>query len=112
VPGEGDKNTINPAAPVAAPSTPVAPVSAARSFFDQHKTVIAVGILILVAIAAGFGLGLFVRGAGKDKNRLVLYGNVDLRQVDLAFNNSERIAEVLVARRVRAEIRLAPSGAP
>jgi len=27
---------------------------------------------------------------------LVLYGNVDLRQVDLAFNNSERIAEVLV----------------
>jgi len=27
---------------------------------------------------------------------LVLYGNVDLRQVELAFNNSERIAEVLV----------------
>jgi len=27
---------------------------------------------------------------------LVLYGNIDLRQVDLAFNNSERIAEVLV----------------
>jgi HlyD family secretion protein len=96
VPGEGDKNTINPAAPVAAPSTPVAPVSAARSFFDQHKAVIAIGILILVAIAAGFGLGLFVQGSGKDQSRLVLYGNVDLRQVDLAFNNSERIAEVLV----------------
>src|SRR5581483_986838 len=27
---------------------------------------------------------------------LLLYGNVDLRQVQLAFNNSERIAEVLV----------------
>jgi HlyD family secretion protein len=27
---------------------------------------------------------------------LVLYGNVDLRQVDLAFNNNERIAAVLV----------------
>jgi HlyD family secretion protein len=27
---------------------------------------------------------------------LVLYGNVDLRQVDLAFNNSERITAVLV----------------
>jgi HlyD family secretion protein len=27
---------------------------------------------------------------------LLLYGNVDLRQVELAFNNSERIAEVLV----------------
>jgi HlyD family secretion protein len=95
VPGEGEKNTINPAAPVAASSTPVAPVSAARSFFDQHKTIIAIGILILVAIAAGFGLGL-LRGSGKDQSRLVLYGNVDLRQVDLAFNNSERIAEVLV----------------
>ena len=31
-----------------------------------------------------------------DPNRLLLYGNVDLRQVELAFNNSERIAEVLV----------------
>ena len=31
--------------------------------------------------------------AGKD---LLLYGNVDLRQVQLAFNNSERIAAVLV----------------
>src|SRR5438105_2183066 len=27
---------------------------------------------------------------------LVLYGNVDLRQVDLAFNSNERIAAVLV----------------
>ena len=27
---------------------------------------------------------------------LVLYGNVDLREVDLAFNNNERIAAVLV----------------
>ena len=31
-----------------------------------------------------------------DAKELVLYGNVDLRQVDLAFNNSERIAAVLV----------------
>jgi HlyD family secretion protein len=96
VPGEGDKNTINPAAPVAVPPMHATPVSAARSFFDQHKTAIVAGILILVAIASGFGLGLFVRGSSKDQNRLVLYGNVDLRQIDLAFNNSERIAEVLV----------------
>ena len=97
--GDGDGNTIKPAAAAAEPASTPAPapqVSAARSFFDQHKTLIVVGVLILVAIAAGFGLGLFVRGSGKDQNRLVLYGNVDLRQVDLAFNNSERIAEVLV----------------
>ena len=30
------------------------------------------------------------------RTQLVLYGNVDLRQVDLAFNGSERIAAVLV----------------
>jgi HlyD family secretion protein len=99
VSGEGDGNTIKSAGAPAAPSStpmPALPVSAARSFFDQHKAFIVVGVLILVAIAAGFGLGLFARGSGKDQNRLVLYGNVDLREVDLAFNNSERIAEVLV----------------
>lgn len=31
-----------------------------------------------------------------DARELVLYGNVDLRQVDVAFHNSERIAAVLV----------------
>jgi HlyD family secretion protein len=54
------------------------------------------GLVILVAIAAGFGLGRLWRTPDKNENRLVLYGNVDLRQVDLAFNDSERIAEVLV----------------
>jgi HlyD family secretion protein len=31
-----------------------------------------------------------------EPNQLILYGNIDLRQVELSFNNSERIAEVLV----------------
>jgi HlyD family secretion protein len=55
-----------------------------------------IGLLVLVAIAAGFGLGRIGRHSDTSQNRLVLYGNIDLRQVDLAFNNSERIAEVLV----------------
>jgi len=55
-----------------------------------------VGLLLLVAVAAGFGLGRIGRNSDASQNRLVLYGNIDLRQVDLAFNNSERIAEVLV----------------
>jgi len=55
-----------------------------------------VGLLILVSIAAGFGLGRIGRVSDKRQNRLALYGNIDLRQVDLAFNNNERIAEVLV----------------
>jgi HlyD family secretion protein len=86
VPGEGDKN----------PTDAVTPATPAPSFIGRHKIFIVVGVLILVAIAAGVGLGLFVRGSGKDQNRLLLYGNVDLREVDLAFNNSERITEVLV----------------
>jgi len=53
-------------------------------------------LIILAALAIGFGLGRLGGKSKKDPNRLVLYGNVDLRQVELAFNNSERIAEVLV----------------
>src|SRR5262252_5659687 len=55
----------------------------------------------IIAAAAG-AVGLVIAfiwwrahratGAGE----LVLHGNVDLRQVELAFNNSERIASVLV----------------
>jgi len=67
-----------------------------RSFFDRYKIFWIVGFLILVAIAVGFGLGRLGRNSDKNQDRLVLYGNVDLRQVDLAFNNSDRIAEVLV----------------
>jgi len=55
-----------------------------------------VGLVILAAIAAGFGLGRLKSTSEKSQNRLILYGNVDLRQVELAFNNSERIAQVLV----------------
>ena len=54
------------------------------------------GVLILLALAIGFGLGRIGKNPAKPQNQLALYGNVDLRQVELSFNNSERIAEVLV----------------
>jgi HlyD family secretion protein len=58
------------------------------------KTRWVVAVLVATAVAAGLGFWLAHRsGAGP---RLVIYGNVDLRQVDLAFNGSERIVEVLV----------------
>jgi HlyD family secretion protein len=95
VSGEVDKNATDPAAPLI-PPTPAAPTTPARSIVGRYKIFIIVGLLILVAIAAGFGLWRHERSAEENQNRLVLYGNVDLRQVDLAFNNSERIAEVLV----------------
>jgi HlyD family secretion protein len=53
-------------------------------------------LAVLAALAIGIALGKFLGGSKKDPNLLVLFGNVDLRQVELAFNNSERIAEVLV----------------
>jgi len=56
-------------------------------------------LLIPVVLAlAGAGLYLWDRNhAGtEDATRLTLYGNVDLREVDLAFDAAEHVAEVLV----------------
>lgn len=56
-------------------------------------------LLILAIVAAGAGLALWSLGrdgTGSANGPLVLYGNVDLRQVNLAFNDSGRIAAVLV----------------
>ncbi len=47
-----------------------------------------------VGAVAAFLLWRFFTGASAGP--LVLYGNLDLRQVELAFNNSERISEVFV----------------
>lgn len=66
---------------------------------SKKKKVLVAGVILLVVLAAvaiGFGLGRSWANSKKEKNQLVLYGNVDLRQVELAFNNNERIAEVLV----------------
>jgi HlyD family secretion protein len=86
---EGENATL-PTTPTVDPP----PATPTRPFFERYKIVLIVGLLI--AIAAGFALDRLGRSTDKNENRLVLYGNVDLRQVDLAFNNSERIAEVLV----------------
>jgi HlyD family secretion protein len=53
-------------------------------------------LAVLVVIAGGGGIWWWLSHRKSDTNELVLYGNVDLRQVQLAFNNSDRIAEVLV----------------
>jgi HlyD family secretion protein len=90
-----DQSDNNQTDPVGLPG-PAAPATPPRSFLGRYKTYVVVGVLIFAAIAAGFALGRIGRNSNKTENRLVLYGNIDLRQVDLAFNNSERIAEVLV----------------
>src|SRR5262245_37969187 len=52
-------------------------------------------LLVAAAVAAVAGVVRLARRS-KAAGELVLYGNIDLRQVDLAFNNSERIEAVLV----------------
>lgn len=54
-------------------------------------------VLFLLALAASAaGLVWWLNHRQQPTNELTLYGNVDLRQVQLAFNNSERIVAVLV----------------
>jgi HlyD family secretion protein len=52
-------------------------------------------VALLVLAAVGSGLWWHTHPAATD-GVLMLYGNVDFRQASIAFNGSERIAEVLV----------------
>lgn len=58
--------------------------------------------LILVALAVAIGLGWYFRVpqalglVAPEKTALTLYGNVDIRQVSLAFRVSGRLSQVLV----------------
>jgi HlyD family secretion protein len=95
-----DRPTEPPANLAPAYTTPVAPaVSPARTAGSGKKKSVLVGLLALAVVAvlaAGYAGVQYWRQSNTDPNRLLLYGNVDLRQVELAFNGSERIAEVLV----------------
>jgi HlyD family secretion protein len=56
-------------------------------------------LLLVFAILIGlFGFAILHRGLKNNQShdQLILYGNVDIRQVDLAFNGAERIANMLV----------------
>jgi len=60
----------------------------------KGKKVLLVILLVIVAAAGVIALWRSIHGK-KGGNELVLYGNVDIRQVDLAFNANERIEKVL-----------------
>src|SRR5437879_24978 len=54
-------------------------------------------IVVLLAVAGALAsVPWWLTQRHKTAQELTLYGNVDLRQVQLAFNNSERITAVLV----------------
>src|SRR4030095_6388468 len=65
----------------------------------MRRTILIV-LLILIG-AATVGLTWWLTRRENNSRELVFHGNVDLRQVQLSFNNSERIAAVLVQEGVR-----------
>ncbi len=52
-------------------------------------------VVVLLLVAGGVFL-VYQREESSENGSLQLYGNVDVREVDLTFNNSEHIAELLV----------------
>lgn len=59
----------------------------------MNKKLLALPVLV---VAAGAALWWATRGPPGSANELVLHGNVDIRQVELTFNASGRIDQVLV----------------
>src|SRR5271163_4729994 len=55
-----------------------------------------ISLIMAFLVLAGAGATWWLVARDAPRLGLVLYGDVDLRQVDLAFNDSERIATVLV----------------
>jgi HlyD family secretion protein len=58
---------------------------------NKKKPLVAVAIIVLLAVAAGLAWWWHGRSA-RNAGELVLYGNVDIRQVSLAFDGSGRVA--------------------
>ena len=83
-------------APPAKTAPPRPPAPPAQTGWSGKKKALVAGLAVFAVLAIGYGLLRFWEQPKTDPNRLLLYGNVDLRQVELAFNNSERVAEVLV----------------
>jgi len=59
----------------------------------KHKLLV---VSLVVIIALGTILFWKFNQSGESEQQLTLYGNVDIRQVQLAFNGNQRIASILV----------------
>jgi HlyD family secretion protein len=66
---------------------------------NKRLVIAATGLVITAAVLAGW---YFNRQQG-DTDTLVLFGNIDIRQVSLAFNGSERVADMRVQEGDRVE---------
>jgi HlyD family secretion protein len=96
--GTKEHSNLAPAQPAPPGKTALSrpPAPPAQTGWSGKKKALVAGVVALAVLAIGYELVRLWEQPKTDPNRLRLYGNVDLRQVELAFNNSERIAEVLV----------------
>jgi HlyD family secretion protein len=85
--------TPNAAAPTAAPVAGAAPTQGKPI---RRTLLIAFLLIIVLVIGVGGWLAWWLLPRSKTVDQLNLHGNVDLRQVNLPFNDNERIAAVLV----------------
>jgi HlyD family secretion protein len=60
------------------------------------RKIIVILVVAVVLAASGAAFWKFGNHGGSGNNKLTLYGNVDIRQVQLAFNGSERISTMQV----------------
>jgi HlyD family secretion protein len=62
----------------------------------DKKTIIRPLVILLLFAVAGSGWWYFRHQEAGDTTRLRLFGNIDIREADLSFNNSEHIDKLLV----------------
>ena len=62
----------------------------------MNKKIVRPLVIILVAVLAAGAWWYNNRRHSEPVNQLTLYGNIDIREADLAFNNSEHIGTLLV----------------
>jgi HlyD family secretion protein len=87
-------NPDPPKAPETRPeSKPDAPPPVKKRIFIRKLLPGLAAIIVIVAVAIGLW---HARRMASASDYLVLYGNVDIRQAQLAFNDSERITALLV----------------
>ena len=60
----------------------------------HSRSILAIGALVLAA--AGIGVFLLVRARRGNHGSLMLFGNIDIREVQIAFNDSDRIVRMFV----------------
>jgi HlyD family secretion protein len=90
----GQESTKN-RGPANTPDREALGASTAASRWGARRRLMIVALLAIGVAATGGAAWWFTHRNGAPAE-LVLHGNVDLRQVALAFNNNERIAAVLV----------------